>query len=72
MSEPKRGTMRTNLCPMSFNLTPGPKDSYECIREKCGWWVEEKRWTTVEEQRMWGVKEISIGGHCVALDWGKK
>jgi len=62
MSEPK-------MCPMGYLDIAGFS---LCQEEKCAWWIKEKRWTTEEEQRMWGVKEIGTGGHCAALDWGKK
>lgn len=61
---------KLKVCPMNFDREW--KRTNLCIREKCAWWLEEKRWTTAEEQRMCGVNEIIIGGHCVALDWGKR
>ena len=61
------------LCPKSFNqpMVTG-KGIYDCVQEKCAWWIEPTFWGPADDVANTRWDYIKVPGHCVALDWGKK
>ena len=76
MSETKLCPTRKEVSIQTLGEADGPvlghtEDFLLCIQEKCAWWVEEKE-VYFSGGALVSGGTITVPGHCVALDWGKK
>ena len=60
------------LCPLTFNTPMSDSGIYDCVGEKCAWWIKASLWEPGDgvESAKWDY--IRVPGHCVVLDWGKR